>query len=56
MRLGLALANAYGHEAGIAEYIFGTMIALSRSMGRIDRKLRDGQCVNRRANLTPLRG
>src|SRR5437899_2791173 len=28
---GVRLANAYGHEAGIAEYIFGAMIALSRS-------------------------
>ena len=40
---GLALANAYGHEAGIAEYIFGSMIAFTRSFGRIDRKLREGQ-------------
>jgi len=40
---GLRLANAYGHEAGIAEYIIGVMIALSRSFGRIDSKLRQGQ-------------
>jgi phosphoglycerate dehydrogenase-like enzyme len=39
----LALANAYGHEAGIAEYVFGTMIALSRDLQRLDRKLRTGQ-------------
>jgi phosphoglycerate dehydrogenase-like enzyme len=30
-RPGLALANAYGHETGIAEYIMGAMIALTRS-------------------------
>src|SRR5205823_2490315 len=28
-RAGLALANAYGHEAGIAEYVMGAMIALT---------------------------
>lgn len=40
---GLTLANAYGHEAGIAEYIMGTMISLTRSLRRIDRKLRAGE-------------
>lgn len=43
LRAGLALANAYGHEAGIAEYLFGAMIALSRSMLRLDQKLRVGE-------------
>jgi phosphoglycerate dehydrogenase-like enzyme len=43
LRPGLALANAYGHEAGIAEYVIGTMIALSRSFQRLDQKLRVGQ-------------
>jgi phosphoglycerate dehydrogenase-like enzyme len=43
LRSGLALANAYGHEAGIAEYIIGAMIALTRSFSRIDQKLRVGQ-------------
>jgi phosphoglycerate dehydrogenase-like enzyme len=43
LRPGLALANAYGHEAGIAEYVFGTMIALSRDLQRLDQKLRAGQ-------------
>jgi phosphoglycerate dehydrogenase-like enzyme len=37
------LANVYGHEAGIAEYIIGAMIALSRSFGRLDAKLRQGE-------------
>jgi len=36
------LANAYGHEAGIAEYIIGAMIALTRSFYRLDAKLRRG--------------
>jgi phosphoglycerate dehydrogenase-like enzyme len=43
LRPGLALANAYGHEAGIAEYIIGAMIALTRSFSRIDQKLRSGE-------------
>ncbi|HEY0908970.1 MAG TPA: 2-hydroxyacid dehydrogenase [Bradyrhizobium sp.] len=43
LRPGFALANAYGHEAGIAEYVFGTMIALSRALQRLDQKLRAGQ-------------
>ena len=37
------LANAYGHEAGIAEYVIGTMLALTRSFGRIDARLRKGE-------------
>jgi phosphoglycerate dehydrogenase-like enzyme len=43
LRPGTRLANAYGHEAGIAEYILGAMIALTRSFGRLDAKLRQGQ-------------
>ena len=43
LRPGVALANAYGHEVGIAEYIIGAMIALMRSFSRIDQKLRNGQ-------------
>jgi phosphoglycerate dehydrogenase-like enzyme len=39
---GTRLANAYGHEAGIAEYIIGAMIALARSFGRLDAELRKG--------------
>ena len=33
LRPGMQLANAYGHETGIAEYIMGAMIALTRSFG-----------------------
>jgi len=40
---GVHLANAYGHEAGIAEYVIGAMIALTRSFARIDAKLRAGE-------------
>jgi phosphoglycerate dehydrogenase-like enzyme len=39
---GLALANVYGHEAAIAEYVIGAMIALTRDFQRIDQKLRVG--------------
>jgi phosphoglycerate dehydrogenase-like enzyme len=53
LRAGLALANAYGHEAGIAEYIMGAMIALSRSFRRIDQKLRAGEWESQWALGTP---
>src|SRR5215475_6428869 len=43
LRPGVHFANAYGHEGGIAEYIVGAMIALTRSFGRLDAKLRQGQ-------------
>jgi phosphoglycerate dehydrogenase-like enzyme len=39
---GAALANAYGHEVGIAEYVVGAMLALTRSFCRIDSSLRRG--------------
>ena len=37
------LANAYGHEVGIAEYVMGAMLALNRSFGRVDARLRHGE-------------
>jgi len=37
-----ALANVYGHEVGIAEYVIGSMLAMSRSFCRIDASLRRG--------------
>jgi phosphoglycerate dehydrogenase-like enzyme len=43
LRPGTQLANVYGHEAGIAEYIIAAMIALTRSFGRLDARLRQGQ-------------
>jgi phosphoglycerate dehydrogenase-like enzyme len=39
---GTLLANAYGHETGIAEYVIGAMLFLSRNLGRLDAKLRQG--------------
>jgi len=50
---GMRLANTYGHEAGIAEYIIGAMIAISRSFGRLDAKLRQGQWESQWAVGTP---
>ncbi|MCB1512178.1 MAG: phosphoglycerate dehydrogenase [Hyphomicrobiaceae bacterium] len=52
-RPGLHLANAFGHEAGIAEYIFGSMISLTRSFRRVDQKLRTGQWESQWAVGTP---
>ena len=39
---GVWLANVYGHEVGIAEYVIGAMLALTRAFGRIDAALRRG--------------
>jgi phosphoglycerate dehydrogenase-like enzyme len=39
---GARLANAYGHEVGIAEYVIGAMLALTRAFGRLDQSLRRG--------------
>src|SRR6267143_4149428 len=39
---GTALANAYGHEAGIAEYVLGAMLTLTRGFVRLDAALRRG--------------
>ena len=36
------LANAYGHEAGIAEYVIGAMLTLTRDVIRLDAALRLG--------------
>ena len=38
-----ALANAYGHDVGIAEYVLGAMLALARDFRRIDASLREGR-------------
>ena len=38
-----ALANAYGHDVGIAEYVMGAMLALARDFRRIDASLREGR-------------
>jgi phosphoglycerate dehydrogenase-like enzyme len=43
LRPATRLANAYGHEVGIAEYIIGAMIALTRSFRRLDAGMRQGR-------------
>jgi phosphoglycerate dehydrogenase-like enzyme len=43
LRPATRLANVYGHEVGIAEYVIGAMIALTRSFGRLDAQLRQGR-------------
>jgi phosphoglycerate dehydrogenase-like enzyme len=53
LRPGLVLANAYGHEAGIAEYVMGAMIALTRSFERLDQKLRAGEWESQWSIGTP---
>jgi phosphoglycerate dehydrogenase-like enzyme len=40
---GTALANAYGHDVGIAEYVLGALLAMSRDFLRIDAHLRQGR-------------
>lgn len=40
--MGTWLANAYGHEIGIAEYVMGAMLAWSRDFCRLDASLRRG--------------
>jgi len=39
---GARLANVYGHENGIAEYVMGAMIALTRDFAPLDLALRKG--------------
>jgi len=43
LRPDTALANAYGHDVGIAEYVIGAMLACARDFCRIDASLRRGQ-------------
>jgi phosphoglycerate dehydrogenase-like enzyme len=53
LRSGVHLANAYGHGAGIAEYVIGAMLALTRSFGRLDARLRNGAWESQWAIGTP---
>ena len=39
---GVSLANVHGHETGIAEYVIGAMLALTRDFSRLDTALRAG--------------
>jgi phosphoglycerate dehydrogenase-like enzyme len=40
---GAALANVYGHETGIAEYVIAAMLTLTREFARLDAALRVGE-------------
>jgi phosphoglycerate dehydrogenase-like enzyme len=51
---GVRLANAHGHEVGIAEYAIGAMLALARSFGRLDAKLREGHWESQWAVGAPV--
>ena len=50
---GTSLANVYGHETGIAEYVLGAMLAMSRGFGRLDAGLRVGRWESQWAPGTP---
>lgn len=50
---GTWLANAYGHEVGIAEYVIGAMLTLNRGFCRLDAKLRRGDWESQWAVSTP---
>jgi phosphoglycerate dehydrogenase-like enzyme len=50
---GTWLANVYGHENGIAEYVLGAMLALTRGFARIDAALRRGTWESQWAVGTP---
>src|SRR5262249_32666415 len=39
---GARRANVYGHETGIAEYVLGAMLTMSRDFARLDAALRRG--------------
>src|SRR5437870_6065714 len=51
---GIALANAYGHEVGIAEYVIGAMLAMTRSFTRLDAALRQGTWASQWAVGAPV--
>jgi phosphoglycerate dehydrogenase-like enzyme len=50
---GAWLANVYGHEIGIAEYVIGAMLALTRGFTRLDARLRQGHWESQWAVSTP---
>lgn len=51
--IGTWLANAYGHEIGIAEYVIGAMLTLTRSFAHLDAHLRQGHWESQWAVSTP---
>lgn len=40
------VANVYGHETGIAEYVIGAMLTLSREFLKVDRAMRRGEWLS----------
>jgi phosphoglycerate dehydrogenase-like enzyme len=50
---GAWLANVYGHEIGIAEYVLGAMLTLTRDFTRLDDALRRGEWKSQWAVGTP---
>ena len=53
---GAMLANAYGHETGIAEYVLGAMLAMTRDLAGLDAALRRGAWPGQwQDNAEPLR-
>jgi phosphoglycerate dehydrogenase-like enzyme len=50
---GTRLANAHGHEVGIAEYVMGALVALSRGFCRVDARLRRGDWESQWAASAP---
>jgi phosphoglycerate dehydrogenase-like enzyme len=50
---GTWLANAYGHEIGIAEYVIGAILAFTRGFARLDASLRQGHWESQWAVSTP---
>ena len=50
---GTRLANAYGHEVGIAEYVMGAVLALTRGFCRLDARLRRGDWESQWAVSAP---
>jgi phosphoglycerate dehydrogenase-like enzyme len=50
---GTWLANAHGHEVGIAEYVIGAMLVLTRAYCRLDARLRRGEWESQWAVAAP---
>jgi phosphoglycerate dehydrogenase-like enzyme len=50
---GTWLANAYGHDTGIAEHVMGAMLTMTREFGRLDAALRRGVWESQWAVGTP---
>lgn len=50
---GVSLTNVHGHETGIAEFVLGAMIALSREFARLHASLRTGRWESQWARGVP---